>query len=230
MRFGVNSAPVAMGLAALALVGGAAPALASFGAFAYDEAAGKYGASWDQATEKEADAAALKGCPSDKCKIVFRTAAGQCGAIAVTERESLGRREAAEARGGRKSGARQLSKARQGRRTVQGETRRLQQIRPSSSRFFAVVLLALALFTYPAAAETIPLKKHPGGGYTIAGRLNDTVALTFILDTGASDVSIPDEVARELEAPASSTRGLHRHANVCSSGRLENPEPARSLT
>ena len=85
MRFGINSAPVAMSLAALALVAGAAPAFAAFGAFAYDEATGKYGASWNQASEKQADEAALKGCASDKCKIVFRTKAGQCGAIATTE-------------------------------------------------------------------------------------------------------------------------------------------------
>src|SRR4051794_12929454 len=57
-----------------------------------------------------------------------------------------------------------------------------------------------ALLAHPAAAQSIQLKKHPGGGYTIAGRVNDTVSLTFILDTGASDVLIPDEVARELES------------------------------
>src|SRR3954451_20592352 len=57
-----------------------------------------------------------------------------------------------------------------------------------------------ALLAHPAAAQSIQLKKHPGGGYTIAGRVNDTVSLTFILDTGASDVLNPDEVARELES------------------------------
>ena len=85
MRFGINAVPLAMSLAAMALVVGAAPASASFGAFAYDEATGKYGASWNQATEKQAEETALKGCASEKCKIVFRTGAGQCGAIAATE-------------------------------------------------------------------------------------------------------------------------------------------------
>ena len=89
MRFGIKIVPIAMplgavGLAALALAG-IAPAKAAVGAFAYDEATGKYGASWNQATEKQAEEAALKGCASDKCKIVFRTTAGQCGAIAATE-------------------------------------------------------------------------------------------------------------------------------------------------
>ena len=45
MRFGINSVPVATtlaaSLAALVLIVGAAPAFASFGAFAYDEATGK---------------------------------------------------------------------------------------------------------------------------------------------------------------------------------------------
>jgi hypothetical protein len=89
MRFGINSVPVATSLAAslaaLVLIGGTVPAFASFGAFAYDEATGKYGASWNQASQKEADDAATKGCASEKCKVVFRTNAGQCGAIAATE-------------------------------------------------------------------------------------------------------------------------------------------------
>ncbi len=62
-----------------------APAFAEFGAFAYDQAAGKYGVSWNEKTQKAADDAALKGCATDKCKVVFRTGAGQCGAIALTE-------------------------------------------------------------------------------------------------------------------------------------------------
>jgi clan AA aspartic protease (TIGR02281 family) len=78
-------------------------------------------------------------------------------------------------------------------------------------RFLAVFALVLAVlgapFADPAAAETIQLKKHPGGGYTIAGRVNDAVAVTFILDTGASDVLIPDEVARELERAGKLERG-----------------------
>jgi len=89
MRFGIKIVPIAMplgavGLAALALAG-IAPAKAAVGAFAYDEATGKYGASWNEPDEKAAEEAALKGCASDKCKIVFRTKAGQCGAIAATD-------------------------------------------------------------------------------------------------------------------------------------------------
>ncbi len=101
------AAPLAAAsLAALALVAGAAPAQAAFGAFAYDEATGKYGASWNEPDEKAAEEAALKGCASDKCKIVFRTKAGQCGAIAATENGKIwGGATAAKARGRRKSRA-----------------------------------------------------------------------------------------------------------------------------
>lgn len=60
----------------------AAPALAAYGAFAYDDEAHKYGYSWNQDTAAGADQAALRGCGTDKCKIVFRTGPQECGAIA----------------------------------------------------------------------------------------------------------------------------------------------------
>ena len=85
MRFGIKIVPLAACLAALALVAGAAPAQAAFGAFAYDQATGKYGYSWNEPDEKAAEDAAIKGCASDKCKVVFRTKSGQCGAFAMTE-------------------------------------------------------------------------------------------------------------------------------------------------
>jgi hypothetical protein len=90
MRLGIKIVPIAAplaaaSLAALALVAAGAPAQAAFGAFAHDEATGKYGASWNEPTEKAAEEAALKGCASDKCKVVFRTKAGECGAIATID-------------------------------------------------------------------------------------------------------------------------------------------------
>jgi clan AA aspartic protease (TIGR02281 family) len=72
-------------------------------------------------------------------------------------------------------------------------------MRRPAQRLLAAVTLLVMLLAHPALAESIQLKKHPGGGYTIAGRVNDTVSVTFILDTGASDVLIPEDVARELE-------------------------------
>jgi hypothetical protein len=59
-------------------------ALAAYGAFAYDEGAHKYGYSWNENSQSAADAAALKGCGTAACKVVFRTGPKQCGAIAMT--------------------------------------------------------------------------------------------------------------------------------------------------
>jgi hypothetical protein len=85
MRFGIKLLTIAASLAALASIASAAPAHAAFGAFAYDQTTGKYGYSWNETSEQKAEEAALKGCASDKCKIIFRTKDGQCGAFAMTE-------------------------------------------------------------------------------------------------------------------------------------------------
>lgn len=73
------------GFAAVLVCAAAAPAFSASGAFARDEATGKYGYSWNEPNEKKAEEAALKGCGTDKCKVVFKTKAGECGAIATTE-------------------------------------------------------------------------------------------------------------------------------------------------
>ena len=62
--------------------GGSGP---PYGAFAHDGTSGRYGASWNQVSQARADEAALKGCASEYCKIVFRMTARQCGALAMTE-------------------------------------------------------------------------------------------------------------------------------------------------
>src|SRR5215211_7421748 len=71
--------------AAVLVCAAAGPASANYGAFASDEANGKYGNSWNEKNEKSGEEAALKGCASEKCKVVFKTKAGECGAIATTE-------------------------------------------------------------------------------------------------------------------------------------------------
>jgi hypothetical protein len=73
------------GAATTAVDPGASPLVGSVGAFAYDENSGKYGFSQNQQTESQADAAALKGCASNACKVVFRVGPNQCGAFATTE-------------------------------------------------------------------------------------------------------------------------------------------------
>jgi hypothetical protein len=56
-----------------------------FGAFAHNEITGKYGLTANEETQGRADEVALKTCGDESCKIVFRTAPRECGAIAVAE-------------------------------------------------------------------------------------------------------------------------------------------------
>src|SRR5262249_52907737 len=69
-----------------ALVAGLAvsPAWAGNGALAHEEEGGKYGFSSNEENQTKADDVAMKIC-GEKCKIVFRTSAKQCGAIALAE-------------------------------------------------------------------------------------------------------------------------------------------------
>jgi hypothetical protein len=80
-----QSLVIAAMFAMIAVMAGARPALAAYGAFAYDEGARKFGYSHDEASQKAADAAALKGCASGGCRIVFRTGPRECGALASGE-------------------------------------------------------------------------------------------------------------------------------------------------
>jgi len=63
----------------------AAPAFAGYGALARDDDSGKYGLSSNEESQTKADDVAMKICGGEKCKIVFRTAARECGAIATAE-------------------------------------------------------------------------------------------------------------------------------------------------
>jgi len=58
---------------------------------------------------------------------------------------------------------------------------------------FSLVLFALFLLTTGASAIEIQLEKE-GGVYTLPVRINGVITLNFILDTGASEVSIPADV------------------------------------
>src|SRR5260370_11971060 len=63
----------------------AAPALAGYGALARDDDSGKYGLSSNEESQTKANDVAMKICGGEKCKIVFRTAAREFGAIATAE-------------------------------------------------------------------------------------------------------------------------------------------------
>ena len=81
---------IATGLGAVMTIMAAGPALAGYGALAHDDSTGKYGLSSNEDSQGKADDVALKICGNDKCKIVFRTASRQCGAIATGEGAAWG--------------------------------------------------------------------------------------------------------------------------------------------
>jgi hypothetical protein len=75
--------------AAIALMLVAAPAVAGFGAVAYDQNSGKYGASWDEPTPAKAYELALKQCASPDCRVHAVEPKG-CGALALTDKDKDG--------------------------------------------------------------------------------------------------------------------------------------------
>jgi TPR repeat protein len=64
--------------------------------------------------------------------------------------------------------------------------------------FVVQVVLFFALQIYSAAADTIQLEQQ-GGAYLVAVRINDAITLNFVLDTGAADVGIPEDVFLTLK-------------------------------
>jgi hypothetical protein len=71
-------------LAAL-LVFNAAPALAGYGAVAYDEGTRKRGFASNEDTQQHADDVAMRECGSGGCKVRFRVQPGWCAALATPE-------------------------------------------------------------------------------------------------------------------------------------------------
>ena len=63
----------------------AIPAAAQYGAIAWDQGTGKYGASWKQPTQQRADEMAIGDCGASGCKIVRRIGPKMCGALALSE-------------------------------------------------------------------------------------------------------------------------------------------------
>jgi hypothetical protein len=63
----------------------ALPALAGFGAIAWDKESGKSGWVWNQPTAQKAAEGAVSQCGASGCKVIIRTRAGQCAALAATD-------------------------------------------------------------------------------------------------------------------------------------------------
>jgi Domain of unknown function (DUF4189) len=83
MRRGILTAAVLLGLGSTPLT--AESALAQYGAIAWDESTGKYGASWKQSAQRRADEAAISECGASGCKVVSRIGPKMCGALALSE-------------------------------------------------------------------------------------------------------------------------------------------------
>lgn len=64
----------------------AGPAVAGYGAIAYDQNSGKEGASFDQPTPAQANELALKACASADCRVHPVKPAG-CGALAISDKD-----------------------------------------------------------------------------------------------------------------------------------------------
>jgi len=54
------------------------------GAIAWDRDTGKYGASWNQSTPKQATEAAISQCGASGCKVVLKVRPMMCGALATS--------------------------------------------------------------------------------------------------------------------------------------------------
>ena len=78
MRQGIAMAIVLLGSSWIA-----APAVAQYGAIAWDTETGKYGASWNQDTPKHASEKALSECGATGCKVIVRPTTF-CAALATT--------------------------------------------------------------------------------------------------------------------------------------------------
>jgi hypothetical protein len=61
------------------------PAIAGYGAVAYDQEARKAGYAWDETTQKRANDAARRDCDSDDCEVRFGVPPKMCAAFATPE-------------------------------------------------------------------------------------------------------------------------------------------------
>ncbi len=83
MRRAILTAIALSALGSVQLI--AVPALAQYGAIAWDKETGKYGASWNKATAQSAAEAALSDCGATGCKVIIRTRPATCAALATNE-------------------------------------------------------------------------------------------------------------------------------------------------
>ena len=83
MRRVMSSATAIVALGSILLA--ATPALATYGAIAWDHDSGKRGWSWNEPTPQQADKRARSECGASTCRIILRSGAGQCAALATID-------------------------------------------------------------------------------------------------------------------------------------------------
>lgn len=83
MRRATLAAAALLGLGSVQLT--AVPALAEYGAIAWDKETGKVGSSWNETTAQRAAEAALSQCGATGCKVVIHPGRRECAALATTE-------------------------------------------------------------------------------------------------------------------------------------------------
>ena len=83
MRHAPLAVAALLGLSSVLLT--ALPALAEYGAIAWDRETGKRGWSWNQESQSRADEVALSECGASGCKVIKRTGRRECAALATTE-------------------------------------------------------------------------------------------------------------------------------------------------
>jgi hypothetical protein len=71
-------------LMTLAIFSPTSAAFAGYGAIAWDKETGKRGSSWNQPTPQKAAEAAVSECGTSGCRVIMRTVAKQCAAMATT--------------------------------------------------------------------------------------------------------------------------------------------------
>jgi clan AA aspartic protease (TIGR02281 family) len=64
---------------------------------------------------------------------------------------------------------------------------------------FIVQFLLSSTLLHPVAAETVQLVRQDGGGYLVPVQINNTLVLSFLLDTGADSAVIPLDVFQTLK-------------------------------
>ena len=85
MRLAAVRAGVIFCVATAALLETTVPAVADYGAVAYDQTTRKQGVAWSEDTQQRANQLAMRECGSEQCKVRFGVPPGMCGAFATPD-------------------------------------------------------------------------------------------------------------------------------------------------